>query len=114
MGMDSNLYVNLWAKHSPIIISQMKSLCDNETSTYKLSEYEFTSVGNRVKSGYSFAIKLVNGRVISNLSGSAVARDLKQVLLASKTVHSLIKKKNYIVRMNKQFVLIIKCNGACN
>lgn len=111
MSTEQHKYLILWKKYRPIIVSKMKSLNDNESDTYRLSEHEFLSIGNRESAGYTFNIQIRNGRIDNNLSGSAVARDLKLVLFESETVFSLIRKKNYTIRMDQKFVLHIECDG---
>ncbi len=111
MATESNKYLNLWEKYKPAIVSKMKSLACNELSFYQLSEHEFKTIGERNSAGYQFLIQIANGRVVNNLSGSAVARDLKQVLLKSDTVDSLIRERNYNIRMDQKFVLHIECTG---
>lgn len=111
MTQETHKYITLWSKYKPAIVSLMNSLSNNEKNIFNLSEHEFIVVGDRASAGYNFNIQFKNGQVANNLNGSAVARDFKQVLLASKTVNALIRKNDYTIRLDQKFVPHIECHG---
>lgn len=91
---DANIYVNLWLKYQPVILNKMK--------------HEFESIGDRNRSGYSFNMEIRDGIVSNNIGGTAVARDLYEVLKNSDTAKS-ITQNNYIkITLSKEFVLAIR------
>lgn len=47
----------------------------NNTQQLSLSKTEFESTGNRDLSGYTFNLEIEHGKVINDISGTAVARD---------------------------------------
>lgn len=104
----SKKYVEIWQKHLPIIVSLLKkALSDNQTKEYKLPQQEFEAVGNRKKTGYSFRLHFVNGKIINNLKHSAVARDLATVLNEDTEIKSLLKNKSILLRLTHAFYLNI-------
>jgi hypothetical protein len=62
MPNNINIYVQLWSKYGPVILQLMKDV-KNEISTYQLSGHEFEAIGERDKAGYSFLLKVNNGKV---------------------------------------------------
>lgn len=92
------LYVDIWKKYLPNILSIIKS----GNGSTNLDGNEFESVGNR--KDYSFRLDIKNGEVPEK-EGNAVARDLKIVLDESEGFYSLAKDKNLTIRMDKKFVI---------
>ncbi|WP_428236539.1 hypothetical protein [Gracilimonas sp.] len=65
-------------------------------------------MGNR--KDYSFNIQFKGPDVANNLSGSAVARDLANVILNDTEMRSLLNGGSYKIRMDKDFVLQVLKN----
>lgn len=97
---ESNIYLPLWQKCKPVIVSKMK-LATTGLQEYQLSKHEFEAIGNRSQSGYSFNLEINNGVVANNIDGSAVARDLFEVLRQSEAARELMKNKNYKITFSK-------------
>ena len=103
----SNIYLTLWDKYRPIIINQMK-LALTEPQVYSLSKHEFEAIGDRLSSGYSFNLELKNGKLMNNIDGTAVARDLLEVLKKSKTASELMEGHHFKINLSKDFKLTIQ------
>jgi len=102
-----NIYVSLWEKYRPAIISHMRSAL-NETQVYQLSGHEFKDLGVRVSAGFNFNLELNNGILTNNIDKTAVARDLFNVLNKSKTANELMKDNFYKISLAKDFKLTIE------
>lgn len=74
----SHKYVELWQQVLPKIL---EFLADEENKELKLplNREMFIAVGNRVNSGYTFRLDILNGEVPTK-AGSAVARDFNPTL----------------------------------
>lgn|SRR5690606_16092711 len=102
-----NIYVSLWEKYRPAIVSQMRSAI-NDTQVYQLSGHEFKDLGVRVSSGFSFNLELNKGVLINNIDKTAVARDLFIVLNKSKSACELMKENYFKISLAKDFKLTIQ------
>ena len=102
-----NIYVSLWEKYRPAIISHMR-LALNDAQVYQLSGHEFKDLGVRVSAGFSFNLELNNGVLTNNIDKAAVARDLFIVLNKSKTASELMKDNFYKISLAKDFKLTIQ------
>jgi len=81
---------------------------NNGEQVLQLQKYEFEVSGNRKDSGYTFTLEIVNGLVSNNISGSAVARDLYDILLESEKVKSMFKEKNFKITLGREYILKIR------
>jgi len=103
--MGEGKYLSIWKKELPFILSAIK-----ESKRSKLLNAEdFQQNGNREKSGYGFRLEIENG-IVPRKAGSAVARDLKEVLDDSSEFHNIAKGKNILIQMGKGFELNVKVN----
>ncbi|HEX8019513.1 hypothetical protein [Mucilaginibacter sp.] len=105
--MDERNYLMTWQKYMPVIRLHLKRSMQEEQQ-FKLNITDFEAAGSRGKSGYTFSINMENGKVTNNISGSAVARDLYELLKADNAIKELLKDKNVKVSVGKSFVLSIK------
>lgn len=104
--MKTKIYLNLWKKYLPIIrILLKKSLNNNEE--LQLNRMEFETVGGRDLSGYCFNLEIKNGKVSNDISGTAVARDLYQVLNNDKMLIEFFKERRIKFSMGRSFILKI-------
>ena len=103
---EKNLYYHLWKKYLPVFIIQMKNAV-NGTKQIKISKTEFEVFGNRTLSDYIFNLEIKNGKVTNNISGTAVARDLFDILNTDKSCKELFAKNSYKISMVKSFILEI-------
>ncbi len=69
---------------------------------------DFESAGDRGKSGYTFSITMENGKVINNIGGSAVARDLYEALKSDDAIKAMLQDKSVKINVGKSFLLSIK------
>ena len=105
--MEERKYLTIWKKYFPVIRLHLKKSL-NEDQNFKLNITDFESAGDRGKSGYTFNLMIENGKVTNNISGSAIARDLYEVLKADETVKAFLQDRNVKISVGKSFVLSIK------
>jgi hypothetical protein len=103
---EKNLYYPLWKKYLPVLIVQMKNAVYG-TKQIKMSKAEFEIHGNRTISNYFINLEIKNGKAANNISGSAVARDLFDILNSEKLCKEMFTKNNYKICMGKSFILEI-------
>lgn len=104
---DSNIYIPLWQKYRPVILSKMKAALES-VQEYPLTKHEFEAIGDRTSSGYSFNLEIKNGILQNNIDGTAVARDLYAVLKSSETAIALMKTATFKINLTKDFKLTIQ------
>jgi hypothetical protein len=105
--MEERQYLTTWKRYLPVIRLHLKKSLAEEQH-FKLNIQDFESAGDRGKSGYMFNIQLENGRVINNIGGSAVARDLFEALKSDDAVKAMLQDKSIKISVGKSFVLSIK------
>jgi hypothetical protein len=105
--MEERKYLATWRKYLPVIRLHIKRSL-NEEQSFKLNITDFESAGDRGKSGYTFNITMENGKVVNNISGSAVARDLYELLKTDEVIKSILSDKNVKISVGKSFLLSIK------
>ncbi|MGZ3750181.1 MAG: hypothetical protein ACXVB0_16800 [Mucilaginibacter sp.] len=105
--MEERKYLQTWKKYIPVIrLYLKKSLVEDQQ--FKLNITDFESAGDRGKSGYTFNLQIENGKVSNNISGSAVARDLFELLKADELIKAFLQEKSVKISVGKSFVLSIK------
>ncbi len=97
--MGKNYYTQMWRNTLPDIIRLMKQ-GGGELQLLK-QDFEATE-GNR--DSYGFRLDIDNADIPTK-KGSAVARDLKDVLDAGANFRDLAKGKKWVIRMGKDFIL---------
>ncbi|MDR6943465.1 hypothetical protein [Mucilaginibacter pocheonensis] len=105
--MEERKYLTTWKRYMPVIRLHLKKSL-NEDQQFKLNITDFESAGDRGKSGYTFNINMENGKVINNISGSAVARDLYEAIKADEAVTTLLNNRSVKISVGKSFILSIK------
>jgi hypothetical protein len=105
--MEERQYLTTWKRYIPVIRLHLKKSLAEEQQ-FKLNITDFESAGDRGKSGYTFNIQLENGKVINNISGSAVARDLFEALKGDETIKAMLQDKSIKISVGKSFILSIK------
>jgi len=101
MGADK--YVELWQTNISLI--KEKLIVATEKQFIQLNPDDFDKVGNRKK--YSFNLEYIDGKVINNINGSAVARDLAKVLGSSTEIKSILAKGYFKINMDQKFRLCV-------
>jgi hypothetical protein len=107
--MEERKYLATWKKYIPVIRLHLKKSL-NEDQSFRLNITDFESAGDRGKSGYTFNISMENGKVLNNISGSAVARDLYEALKADEAIVALLQNRSVKISVGKSFMLTIKTN----
>ncbi|WP_259066904.1 hypothetical protein HDF24_20920 [Mucilaginibacter sp. X4EP1] len=105
--MEERQYLTTWKRYLPVIRLHLKKSL-NEEQQFKLNIQDFESAGDRGKSGYIFSITIENGKVINNIGGSAVARDLFEVLKSDEAIKAILQDKSVKISVGKTFVFSIK------
>jgi hypothetical protein len=105
--MEERKYLTTWKKYLPVIRLHLKRSL-NEEQSFKLNITDFESSGDRGKSGYTFNIQMENGKVINNISGSAIARDLFELLKTDDAIKAILQDKAVKISVGKSFMLNIK------
>jgi len=100
-------YTATWKKYLPVIRLHIKKSL-TEDQQFKLNVIDFESAGGRGKSGFPFSLQMENGKVVNNISGSAAARDLFDVLKSDELVKALLSDKNVKISVGQSAVLSIK------
>ncbi len=100
-------YTNLWKRYLPVIRILMKRSI-SESQTLRLQKHEFVVTGEREVSGYGFNLELDNGKATSNISGSAVARDLRDVIVQDPNAQEIISRRKFKLNLDSNFVLHIQ------
>lgn len=96
-------YVKIWKENLAWILQAIEKGEDKKT----LDRISFCEVGNRVSSGYSFRLE-IDDTNIPTKKGSAVARDLKDVLDDSENFKRIASHKKIVIKMGKDFTLQVK------
>ena len=92
------LYKPIWLKY----LNQIKNAIEFELGKgFPITASKFNKVGNRKK--YGFRLEVKNRKVVNDISGSAVARDLAYLLLEDPGNKKLLAKKHFFIRMNNSF-----------
>ncbi len=101
--MEKGKYLNLWKDKLSMILSIIKEGGGEK----QLDSEEFYQVGDRNSSGYGFRLDITNG-IVPTKNGTAVARDLKEVIDGCTMFREIAKNKQITIRMGKDFRLIMK------
>ena len=104
---DANIYYDLWRKYLPAIRILIKN-SKNGLQKLSMSQHEFEAVGEREKAGYQFNLEYSKGNVTNNISGSAVARDLRDIIYSDTSAKELISEGAYKINLDSNFILNIK------
>lgn len=106
MITQTNLYYPLWKRYEAVLAIQLKKALTTEQEI-NFTKSDFHSLGNRNKSDYSFSLELENGKVKNNISGSAVARDLYDILINNPKIKELLQGNHFKFSLGKAYVLKI-------
>jgi len=98
----SGKYLDLWRKYLPVVRILIKN-SKNGLQKLLMSKHEFEVVGEREKAGYQFNLEFSQGKVVNNISGSAVARDLRDVIYSDRSAKELISEGAYKINPDSLF-----------
>ena len=99
---DEGKYLQLWKKYMPVIRLLLKKSGDQQLQLYR---HEFETTGVKNKSGYSFNIEMVNGKVMNKISGMAIAKDLVQSMNENPDLNAWLKSQSLKISMGRAFEL---------
>lgn len=99
--MGVNKYNLLWMQE----ISFIKEAIEKKGDSKQLQEKSFEQVGNRKKYGFKLDIDE------PKIGGSAVARDLLEVLKKDSEFIEITKRKHIVIRMGRNFVLTVEVSN---
>lgn len=102
--MKQNLYTEIWKKTSRDLLDLI--IDTKEYVSIQLSKKTFEEVGNR--HNYNFNLELIDGKVSNNIDGSAVARDLAEVILSNVKWKAFMANKHIKITLDKNFTLHIR------
>ncbi|NII26107.1 hypothetical protein HB364_13515 [Pseudoflavitalea sp. X16] len=92
------LYVPIWKRY----LDQIKSTVELRGGQgFTIPSGRFKKAGKRKY--YGFRLEIKNGKMVNNISNSAVARDLAYLLLDDPTNKKLLSREHFFVRMNASF-----------
>ncbi|MBP9151988.1 MAG: hypothetical protein KBF73_06865 [Flavobacteriales bacterium] len=98
-------YEDIWKQIIPAVTNAMSN---GKSLELNLGRTAFDRVGNR--KSYSFRLDLNNGRVVNNIGGSAVARDLARVLESNALFMNAAKGKKLVLRLDGKFSFTVSSN----
>jgi hypothetical protein len=109
------IYLGLWTKYRLPILQKMRAAeAEQAEQFYTLYLHEFQALGTRVQSGYSFNLEISNGRVSNNIAGTAVARDLYEMLKQSEAAKKLMENRVWSFKMGRDFKLKISSQAIAS
>lgn len=100
-----NKYTDLWRSLCPNIVSAVK----NGGGEIQLSQ-EALERGGGDRQKYTFRLYFING-FMEERPGTAVGRDLKEILQASIEFRNVAKGKAVTIRLDSEFILRIEVSS---
>lgn len=98
MDKRQHLYEPIWEKY----LEKIKQTVRLELGLgFPIPPGVFKKAGNRKK--YGFRLEIKNKKIVNDISGSAVARDLAYLLLKDPNYKKLLVRKHFFIRMNNSF-----------
>ena len=103
------IYQAVWKKYLPVIAMKLKQVIrNNESSHVGMYQFEFHSTGKKKKTGYQFDLELNKGRVMNDISGSLVAKQLTETMKADPVVRPLLNLGHFMFSLNSDYILTIQ------
>ena len=112
MNDQISIYLSFWRKYRLPILQKMKSALQDGEQEYRLYAHEFKALGTRVQASYSFELQVNAGKVVNNINGSAIARELFEMLKQSESTNALLDQHHFVIKMGKDFKLKISSPSA--
>ncbi len=104
---ETEKYIPLWTKYLPALRILFKKALESKQQL-QLYKHDFEISGDRDKSGYTFNLEIKNGRVVNNIIGTAVARDLYKVLKGDERIMSFLLQNDIKLSLIKSYMLTIE------
>ena len=104
--MTHRIYLSLWNKYRPAILKLMMTTAEGPQQ-YKFFAHEFKGLNPKEKD-YSFVLKTLQGKAVSNIKNSATAQDLLEMLNNSSKAVELMTYHQFEFTLDKKFVFSVK------
>ncbi len=104
---ETEKYIPLWTKYLRALRILFKKAMESKQQL-QLYKHDFEISGDRDKSGYTFNLEIKNGRVVNNIIGTAVARDLYKVLKGDERIMSFLLQNDIKLSLIKSYMLTIE------
>ena len=104
---NSGKYMWIWEKYRPVILKLMITSSDGP-QTYQLSAHEFMDVNNKKPTGYTFMLKVFQGRSQNDIKKNPVAQELLSALRNSYRAEELMESIQFEFELDKHFVIKVK------
>jgi len=98
------LYLNVWTKY----INEIYLKLSNNILTQKIEIDKDSFFNSGKRKLYSFNLVLKDGKVINNINGSAVSRDLALILSKDNRIEQILRKGHYKFNLDSKFELHIR------
>lgn len=97
-------YAFLWDKYRPAILKFMVDSKEGPQQ-YKLFKHEFQNVNPSNKGGYTFELRVYQGKAVNDIRTSDIAKDLLIILQQSNKAMELAEDKLYQFSLDKNLML---------
>lgn len=103
------LYQAVWVKYLPVITLKLKQVIRNGEPTHiGMYQFEFHVDGKKRNIGRQFDLELKNGRVLSDISKTPVAKALTDVMRSDSTLWPLVYNGHFRFSLDGSFVFTIQ------
>lgn len=103
--MTKDLYTAVWQKALPDLLDLFQIRSD--TCSIALDRSAFQHAGNR--KSYAFRLELLDGKCINDITGSAVARDLDNLIRNNQQAQKLLKGQHVAISLGRSFRITMQC-----
>ena len=100
-------YTPVWSKYRPAILRMMID-AEGAPQSYQLLNHEFKQLNPTKKGGYTFSLRVSQGKAVSGLKDSVIAQDLWEILQMSRKASEMIASGTFDFSMDKQFKLHVQ------
>ncbi|MCY7411104.1 MAG: hypothetical protein LH473_12600 [Chitinophagales bacterium] len=106
---EQEMYHAVWAKYLPVITLKVKQVIrTGEPAHIGMYQFEFHKSGKKRKIGHQFDLELKFGRVLTDISKSAVALELNAVIKEDTTIRPLVNAGHFCFSLDSSFVFTIE------
>lgn len=100
------MYTYTWKKYLPVIRILLKKSAESE-QTVNLNRIDFERTTKLRKPVVTFNVEVIKGR-LNPINKSVPARDLIEILQEDETTRTLMRKQQFNISLNGDFLLTIK------
>jgi len=106
---EKEMYRAVWVKYLPVIALKLKQMIrTGEPVHIGMYQFEFHSSGKKRNIGHQFNLELNKGRVVNDISKSALAKELSLVMKEDPSVGSLLNSGHFLFSLDGSFVFTIQ------